>query len=133
MSDSTIRRQPSSSTWILAYLVSPALPFLCLLYARAIHVRECIGGIFASLIVHIGLMSVLAKTKGQPLQGFIVLLLMAGLYAVVFWQYLLGHRAGLWSAKAENLWGSAGRIFAALITVALMLAIIRFHTSGQAV
>lgn len=38
-------------------------------------------------------------------------------YAALYWRYVSGHRTD--------------RVLVTLITVALMLAIIRFHTSGQ--
>ena len=92
--DHAIDRSPSKAIWIVAYLLSPALPFLCLRYARAIGIGECIFGVLAALIAHIGLVTVLGATDGDPLQIFVILLLGLSLFVVILWQFLAGQHVG---------------------------------------
>lgn len=120
-------RSPSKTIWILAYLISPALPFLCLRYARAIEPVETFFGIIVALASHIGLVTVLSKTNGSPLQIFIVLLMAVSIYVVVLWQFLAGQRVGLWSESAQKQWRRAGRFFGGFLVVVLILAICSFH------
>ena len=120
-------RSPAKSVWIIAYLLSPALPFICLRYARAIGTLECVFGVLAALIAHIGIITVLAGTNGNPLQIFIVLLLGVSLFLIVFWQFHSGHRAGLWSSGALKQWRLAGRIFGGFLTIGIAFSILGFH------
>jgi len=127
MSEQLAAKRLSKTIWILAYLISPAIPFACLRVERAISTLQCILGILAALLAHIGLVSVLGGTNGNPLQIFIVLLLGVSIYLIVLWQYLAGHVAALWSAEAERQWRIAGRFFGAVIAFSLALAILTFH------
>lgn len=120
-------RSPSKAIWILAYLISPALPFLCLRYARAIGLLEAFFGVIVALASHIGLVTVLSETDGSPLQIFIVLLMAISIYVVVLWQFLAGQRVGLWSESAQKQWRTAGRFFGGFLAFALILAICSFH------
>ena len=117
----------SKNVWVLAYLISPALPFVCLRIERAVATSQCILGVLAALLAHVGLVSVLGGTNGEPLQIFVVLLLGVSIYLVVLWQYLAGHAASLWSAEAERQWRVAGRFFGAIIAAGLAAAILTFH------
>ena len=117
----------SKSVWIAAYLLSPALPFLCLRYAKAIGTLECVLGILAALIGHIGLVTVLSATDGEPLQVFVILLMGLSLFVVVLWQFLAGERAGLWSEDARRQWRTAGRFFGCFLAVGTALGIVSFH------
>lgn len=120
------RRLPKAA-WVVAYLVSPAAPFICLRVERAVSTVHCLFGILAALMVHVGLVSVLVRTNGNPLQFFVVLLLGVSLYLVVAWQYFLGRSASLWSPEAERQWRLAGRLFGVALVVALGLGIVSFH------
>jgi hypothetical protein len=120
-------RSPSKAVWIVAYLVSPALAFVCLRYARAIGTFECICGVLGALIAQIGLVTVLGATDGDPLQIFVTVLLGLSIFVVVLWQFLAGQRAGLWSAGAQKQWRIAGRCFGGFIAVGLALGIVTFH------
>lgn len=115
------------AVWIVCYLVSPAFPFILLRVSRAISMLECVFGVLCSLLVHLGLIGVLARTDGQPLQVFVNLLMGVCLYLLVLWQYLAGHRAGLWSGQAEKNWRKAGKFFGAFLAVGLFLALLVFH------
>lgn len=75
MTEDRLSRSPSKAVWIVAYLITPALPFVCLRYARAIGTVECVCGVLVSLVAQIGLVSVLGATDGDPLQIFVNLLL----------------------------------------------------------
>jgi hypothetical protein len=125
--DQTNSRSPSKAVWIIAYLLSPAIPFLCLRYARAIGTKECLCGAVIALIAHMGLVSVLSATDGNALQIFVVLLLGASLFIIVLWQFLAGQRIGLWSARAKRQWKIAGQFFGGLLGVGLVLGIVNFH------
>ena len=113
--------------WVVAYLISPALPFVCLRVERAISTLQCVFAVVAALLAHIGLVSVLGNTNGNPLQIFIELLLGASLYLLILWQYIAGHSASLWSAKAERHWKIAGRLFGTILALGLTSAILTFH------
>lgn len=125
--EDTIARSPSKAVWIIAYLMSPALPFLCLRYARAIGTVECVLGLLTAVIAHVGLVTILGATNGDPLQIFIVLLLGLSIFVVVLWQYLAGQRSGLWSASAQSQWRTAGRFFGGFLATGLIFAIVTFH------
>lgn len=125
--DHAINRSPSKAVWIIAYLLSPALPFLCLRYARAITTVECVLGVLSALIAHAGLVTILGATDGDPLQIFIVLLLGLSIFVVVLWQFLAGQRSGLWSAGAQRQWKTAGRFFGGFLAFGMVLAIVTFH------
>ena len=127
MNESPTTRKLSKTIWILAYLVSPALPFVCLQIERAVSTWQCVLGVLAALLVQVGLISVLGGTNNNPLQIFIVLLLFTSVYLVILWQYLAGHAVALWSAEAERQWKTAGRFFGALIALGLTSAILVFH------
>ena len=125
--DYAIDRSPSKIVWIIAYLLSPALPFLCLRYTRSIGTRECIFGVLSAFAVHLGLVTVLSATDGDPLQIFVVLLLGLSLYVIILWQFLAGQRVGLWSDGARKQWRTAGRFFGGFLAVGLTFAIATFH------
>jgi len=125
--DPVIARSPSKAIWIVAYLLSPTLPFFCLRYARAIGTVECIFGVLAALIAHIGLVTILAATDGDPLQIFVILLLGLSLFVIILWQFLAGQRVGLWSDSAQKQWRTAGRFFGGFLAVGMVLAIVTFH------
>ena len=127
-----LKRSPKTGWWVLAYLLSPGLPFVCLRVGRAIGTIECILGVLAGLIAHVGLVSVLAKTNGEPLQIFITLLMGVSIFTVVMWLYLAGQRAGFWSESAKKQWRLAGRFFGALIGIAIALNILAFHLKNSA-
>lgn len=122
-------RSPSKAVWIVSYLITPALPFVCLRYARAIGTIECVCGMLVALIAQIGLVTVLGASDGDPLQVFVNLLLCLSLFVVVLWQFLAGQRAGLWSVDAQKQWRFAGRFFGGLIALGLALGIASFHLS----
>jgi hypothetical protein len=105
--DPVIARSPSKAVWILAYLLSPALPFFCLRYASAISTSECLFGVLSALIAQVGLVTVLGAADGDPLQMFVILLLGLSLFMVVLWQFLAGQRRGLWSDRARKQWRTA--------------------------
>lgn len=111
----------------MAYLITPALPFICLRYAKAIGTIECVCGVLVALITQIGLVTVLGATDGDPLQIFVNLHLGLSLYVVVLWQFLAGQKAGLWSADAQKQWRLAGRFFGGFIAIGLALGIASFH------
>lgn len=125
--EATPLRSPPKVIWALAYLLSPALPFVCLRYARAIGTAECLLGMVVALATQVGLISVLGETNGEELQLFLVLQLGLSLYVVVLWQFLAGKRVGLWSPSALRQWRTAGRFFGVLIFLAHMAAIASFH------
>jgi hypothetical protein len=125
--DHAIDRSPSKAVWIIAYLLSPALPFFCLRYARAIGTFECIVGVLAALIAHIGFVTVLGATDGDPLQIFVILLMGLSTFVIILWQFLAGQRSGLWSAGAQKQWRTAGRFFGGFLAVGIVLAIVSFH------
>ena len=127
MTEQPTTKRLSKTVWILAYLISPAIPFVCLRIERAVSTFQCILGICAALLAQIGLISVLGGTNGNPLQIFIVLLLGVSIYLIVLWQYLAGHAAVLWSAEAERQWKTAGWFFGAIITFGLASAVLTFH------
>ena len=120
-------KQLPRTIWILAYLISPAATFICLRIERAVSTLECILGVIITLVVHIGLISVLGNTNRDPLQLFIELLLGASLYLIVMWQYLAGHQCSLWSKEAERQWRIAGRFFGAILFIGVAFAILGFH------
>jgi len=120
-------RSPKKAWWVLAYLISPGLPFVCLRISQAIGTFECILGVLAGLIAHIGFISILTHTNGNPLQIFTTLLMSISIFTVVMWQYLAGERAGLWSDRAKNQWRLAGRFFGGIIGIGIALNIIVFH------
>lgn len=117
--------------WIAAYLISPALPIICLRDARAIGTVECVGGVFVALIAQIGLVTVLGATDGDPLQIFVNLPLDLSLFLVVLCQYRAGQRAGIWSADAPKQWRLAGRFFGGFLAVALASGIAICHLLRQ--
>ena len=117
----------SKTAWIVAFLISPAAPFVCLRMERAISTLQCVLGALAALLVHVGLVSVLIHTNGQPLQFFIVMLLSVSLYLVFFWQYVAGHSISLWSEDAERQWRLAARFFGVFLAVGIAVAILGFH------
>ncbi len=130
--DEPVTRSPAIGLWVLAYFLSPGLAFICLRVGRAIGTVECILGVVAGLIAHIGLVTVLSKTNGEPLQIFITLLMGVSLFTVVTWQYLAGARSDFWSEKAKSQWRIAGRFFGALIGIGIALNIIAFHLTHSA-
>ena len=130
--DEIQKRSPQTAWWILAYLVSPGLSFICLRVGQAIGTIECILGVLAGLIAHLGLVSVLTQTNGEPLQIFIVILMGVSLFSVVMWQYLAGQRSEFWSDNAKKQWRIAGRFFGGLIAIALALNIVAFHLTNSA-
>jgi len=81
----------------------------------------------AALMVHVGLVSVLARTNNDPLQFFIVLLLATSIYLIVSWQYCVGRCALLWSQEAERQWRGAAWFFGAALAVGLGVGIVSFH------
>ena len=125
--DHPASRSPSKLVWIVAYLITPALPFVCLRYARAIGTIECVCGVLVALIAQIGLVTVLSATNGNPLQIFVNILFGLSLFVVVLWQFLAGQKAGLWSANAQKQWRLAGRFFGGFIAIGLALGIASFH------
>ena len=127
MIEQTTPKRLSKNVWILAYLISPALPFICLRIERAVSTSQCMLGVLAALLAHVGLVSVLGSTNSDPLQIFVVLLLGVSIYLIVLWQYLAGHAVSLWSAEAECQWRVAGRFFGAIIAFGLASAILTFH------
>ncbi len=127
MNDQSNTKKLPKAAWILAYIISPAIPFACLRIERAISTLQCVLGVLAALLVHIGLVSVLVNTNDQPWQIFIVLLLGVSLYLVIVWQYLAGRAVSLWSAEAERQWTLAARFFGAFLAVGLAAAILLFH------
>lgn len=131
MTEQPAIKRLSKTVWILAYLISPAIPFVCLRIERAVSTLQCILGVCAALLAQIGLVSVLGDTNGNPLQIFIELLLGVSIYLVILWQYLAGHAAALWSAEAERQWRIAGRFFGAIIAFSLASAILTFHLHPQ--
>jgi hypothetical protein len=120
-------RRLSKTAWIIAYLISPAAAFVCLRMKRALSSLQCIFGVLAALLVHVGVVSVLIHTNGQPLQFFIVVLLSVSLYLIFFWQYVAGHSISLWSADAERQWRLAARFFGLFLAVGLAVAVLGFH------
>lgn len=120
-------RSPRESFWILAYLLSPALAFFCLRSARVIGRGECSLGVSAGLLTHLGLLSVMIETEGDPLQGFLLLLMASTLYLVLMWQYLAGQRGAFWSQKALKRWQLAGRFFGGLLAFSFLGQLILFH------
>ena len=118
---------PSTGWWILAYAISPGLPFICLRLARVVSLGECLLGVAAGLAAHMGVVTVLAHTDDEPLQPFIGLLLGVSMSSVLLWQYLAGRRRQFWSAEAEKRWQWAGRILGGLLGFALVLNIVIFH------
>jgi hypothetical protein len=127
-SDSTsTSKRVTKVAWIIAYLVSPAAPFVCLRMERAISTVHCTLGLLVGLGVQVGLVSVLAQTNDDPLQFFIVLLLATSVYMVVSWQYIVGRSAALWSREAERQWRFAARFFGAALAVGLAVGIASFH------
>lgn len=117
-------RPLSKTVWVLAYLCSATvLPFLCLRRSRAIGNLECVLGCMAGLIVHPGIIPILARTDGDPLQIFVILSAGMGTYLMVLWQYLAGRKAGLWSPAALKEWRRAGIFFAAFLAFALGLGL----------
>lgn len=83
------------------------------------------------MIAHLGLVSVLPETNGEPWQIFIVLLMAVSVLSVVMWQYLAGQRSGFWSERARRQWRIAGRVFGSLIGMALALSILAFHVQKK--
>jgi len=127
MNESPNRRRLPKVVWILAYLISPAVPFVCLRIEGAVSTLQCALGVCAALLAHLGIISVLEGTNGNPAQIFIELLLGTSMYLIILWHYLAGHAAKLWSVEAEQQWRTAGRFFGTIIALGLALAILTFH------
>ena len=124
-------RSPSLPVWVAAYfLFATVLPFLCLRRARAIGNLECVLGVMAGLLVQVGMIPVLGATDGNPMQIFVLLTMLMSFYLIVFWQFLAGKRAGLWSDKALKQWRAAGIFFACFIAFALAAAIAQVKLQG---
>lgn len=113
--------------WMLAFLFSPALPFVCLCHVRAINLKECVFGVAAALLAQFGMISVLGQTNGEPLQGFLVLLYGALLFILYGWHYLAGQRAGYWSGPARNAWRWLGVLAGSMLALGLAANIANFH------
>ena len=62
-------RQIPNWVWVIAFVLSVALPFLCLRAARVIGWVECLIGVCTGLLVHVGMVTVLAKSDGDPLSA----------------------------------------------------------------
>ena len=120
-------RSPGKPFWVLAYLSSPGLAFLCLRAAGVIGVLECFLGTLAGLLAHLGLVSVLVGTNEDPLQGFVLLGIGFSIYLVVMWQFVAGQRVSFWSEVALRQWRIAGRFFGGLLGFSLLAQIILFH------
>jgi len=134
MSESCPARRLPLAAWVIAYLLSaPALPFICLRIARAISTFQCILGVLAGLVVHIGLIPAMAATNGNPLQMLILLLMVTSMYLVVLWQYLAGHAVALWSESAERQWRIAGRFFGGLLGIVFALNVLTFNYLAQGI
>ncbi len=118
---------PSKASWVVAYLLSPGLAFICLWKAKAVSVVECVSGVLVGLLAHIGLVTVLGGTNGDPLQIFIILLLGVSLFAIVMWQFVAGLRVSLWTPEAMKQWRLAGRFFGGLLAIGLVVGILLFH------
>ena len=116
---------------MLAYLISVAAPFVCLRIERAISTFQCILGVLAGLLVHVGMIPVLGRTEGDPLQPFLLVLFMTALYLIVLWQYLAGHAVSLWSENAERQWRTAGRFFGGFIGIAFAAILFLFLLRRQ--
>lgn len=115
---------PSRPVWALAYLLGPTwLPFFCLRKANAIGNLELVLAVSCGLLAHLGLIPVLAKTEGNPMQIFVLLTTTLSFYLMVMWQYLAGRKADLWSVEALKQWRTAGIFFAGFIALALAGAI----------
>jgi len=84
-------------------------------------------GILAGVIAHVGLVTVLGATDGDPLQIFVILLMGLSLFVIILWQFLAGQRSGLWSASAQKQWRTAGRFFGGFLAIGMVLAIVTFH------
>lgn len=115
---------PSRPFWVLSYLLAPTcLPFICLRRARAIGNLELVLGICCGLLVQFGMIQVLKKTDGNPMQIFVLLVTLLSCYLMIMWQYLAGSKVGLWSTEALKQWRTAGIFFAVFIAFALAGAI----------
>ena len=121
------RRSPATPFWVLAYLVSPGFAFLCLRAAGVVGWLECFFGVIAGLGVHLGIVSILTETNGEPLQGFALLIMLLGIYIVVMWQFIAGQRVGFWSSVALKQWRLAGRFFGTLIGISFLAQLVLFH------
>jgi hypothetical protein len=121
----------SRNAWVLAYLISVAAPFVCLRIERAISTFQCILGIVAGLLVHVGTIPLLAKTEGKPIQPVLLVLCMTGYYLIVLWQYRAGHAVSLWSEDAERQWRTAGRFFGGFIGIGFAAVLFLFLLRGR--
>ena len=119
-------RSPHVGWWVTAYLLSPGLPFVCLRVAKVIGTIECILGVLAGLIAHLGIVAVLVRTNENPLQIFVVLLMGTSFFIVFTWQYIAGARKDFWSQPAKKGWRLAGRFFGGFLGIALALNVIAF-------
>ena len=124
--DASSKGRLSKNAWVLSYLLSVAAPFVCLRIERAISNVQCVLGVLAGLLVHVGIIPILAKTEGKPVQPLLLVLCMAGYYLIVLWQYRVGHAAGLWSEDAERQWRKAGRFFGGFIGIVFAMTIVVF-------
>ena len=116
-----------SIVWTILYLFFPSSVFILMRIVKAISTLECICGIIAGSVAHIGLVSVLGKTNDSPLQMFIELLLVMSYYLIFIWLYWAGLRGNVWTEKAKKSWKFGGWFFGIFIFVSLVVIIFNFH------
>ncbi len=123
-------RPVPQGAWVVAFLLFPTGPFIALGVSRAISVTEATLGCVASLIGHIGIVSVLGETNGtqfKMLQFFVLLVANLTFFTLGFWQFWAGQRNGYWSSDALHRWRVVGRFYGTLLCIFLAISVVLFH------
>jgi hypothetical protein len=120
-------RKSSRVGWVLAFLFFPYGPFVYLAWLRVVSVMLTFFFLVVSAIVHIGLVSVLAKTNHEAWQGWVNLLLAGALYCLGLLQYIVGERRGIWSRRGQILWRRFGWGLGLFLLAGLLAMIGVFH------
>jgi hypothetical protein len=128
----TAEGQPTGSTtgWIISFLLFPYGPFIYLARLKVITQGFACIAVLASAVVHVGMVSVLAKTNQQPWQHWLVLLMGIGFYLLGTLQFMAGEGKHIWSDKARKDWRLAGWFFGCVLVLYLLVQILMFHISS---
>jgi hypothetical protein len=113
--------------WFIAFVLSPYGPFAALWWLGAIPLPALIVYLLAGAAVHIGMVSVLARTNHEPYQIWLVLLLASGIWALASLVFTIGVTHQIWTRRALAIWRVAAWLFGIMLLLDLLLAIAVFH------
>jgi hypothetical protein len=117
----------STTGWTISFLLFPYGPFIYMAKLKVITKGFACIVVLASVVLQVGMVSVLAKTNEQPWQHWLVLLMGVGFYLLGTLQFIAGERKNIWSDKARKDWRLAGWFCGCFLLLALLTQILLFH------